>query len=257
MIGLGIAGNFTGHLEQAKEASSFVNVKVEEHHAPKGLFPFYVPSKTDSFIEVYPLSSTEVSRPEEGGNLQIEPEVAIVCFIDYEDGRVVRITPIKFGAFNDCSIRKEGAKKISEKKNWGANSKGISEQLIDVDNFQEGGVMDFYRIACYLLRDGYLHAYGVDSAVRGYSYFYKKLLDWIVEKANTQEDGGPLESIQTLLKQSNYPKQAIISIGATLYTEFGEKAFLKANDELFVVVYHSEMYNLSKIENFIKIKEGN
>ena len=255
MIGLGVAGNFTGHLEQAGEASDFVNVEVKEHNAPKGLFPFYVPSQIGSFVEVYPLSSTEVNQPKDGGNLQIEPEVVIICSIDYENEKVAHITPLKFAAYNDCSIRKEGAKKISEKKNWGINSKGVSAQLIDIDNFSVGGVMDSYRIACYLLRDGHLHTYGVNSAVNGYSYFYQKLLDWIVEKMNTQEDHGPLESIPTILKQANYPKQAIISIGATRYTEFGEKTFLQPNDEFFVVVYNSEKYDLNKIEEFLKNKE--
>ncbi|MFA7258063.1 MAG: DUF5718 family protein, partial [Aeromonas bestiarum] len=42
-IGLGVAGNFAGHLEQAGEASDFVAVVVRDTSAPKALFPFYVP----------------------------------------------------------------------------------------------------------------------------------------------------------------------------------------------------------------------
>ncbi|MBT6492303.1 MAG: hypothetical protein HOK97_21210, partial [Deltaproteobacteria bacterium] len=42
-IGFGVAGNFTGHLEQAGEASDFLDVKVSEAAAPKGIFPFYIP----------------------------------------------------------------------------------------------------------------------------------------------------------------------------------------------------------------------
>ena len=81
MIGLGVAGNFAGHLEQAGEAVDFKNVTVEETNAPKGLFPFYVPANNGEFVEVYPLSSSRISRPHEGGNLQIEPEIAIVAEI--------------------------------------------------------------------------------------------------------------------------------------------------------------------------------
>lgn len=253
MIGLGVAGNFTGHLEQAGEASDFVNVKVKEENAPKGLFPFYVPL-VSSFVGTYPLSSTLINCPD-GANLQIEPEVALICSVEYENEKVTRLVPLKFAAYNDCSIRKEGAKKISEKKNWGINSKGVSEQLIDIDNLSPGGVMDSYRIACYLLREGNLHTYGINSAVNGYSYFYEKLLNWIVEKMNTQEDNDPLESISTLLKQANHPQQAIISIGATRYTEFGEKTFLQEGDEVFVVVYNSEKYDLDKVEEFLKNKQ--
>ena len=75
MIGLGVAGNFTGHLKQAGEASDFVDVEVKEENAPKGLFPFYVPSKLGRFVEVYPLSSKLISIPQEGGDIQIEPEI--------------------------------------------------------------------------------------------------------------------------------------------------------------------------------------
>ena len=38
-IGLGVAGNFAGHLEQAGEASDFVTVVVRDTSAPKALFP--------------------------------------------------------------------------------------------------------------------------------------------------------------------------------------------------------------------------
>ena len=52
-IGLGVAGNFAGHLEQAGEAADFLQVKTEEAIQPKAIFPFYVPSER--------LSSTEPS----------------------------------------------------------------------------------------------------------------------------------------------------------------------------------------------------
>jgi hypothetical protein len=84
---------------------------------------------------------------------------------------VVDIVPRFAMAHNDCSIRRPGAKKISEKKNWGPASKGVSEQVIEIDQFSAGGVLDGCRLASYLYRDGELHAYGQDSAIKGYSYF--------------------------------------------------------------------------------------
>lgn len=44
---------------------------------------------------------------------------------------------------------------------------------------------------------------------------------------NNQPDEGPMNHIASLLEQANYPEQAIISIGATRYTEFGETHFLQ------------------------------
>lgn len=37
MIGFGVAGNFAGHLEQAGEASDFVNVQVKDAIQPKAI----------------------------------------------------------------------------------------------------------------------------------------------------------------------------------------------------------------------------
>jgi len=64
------------------------------------------------------------------------------------------------------------------------------------------------------------HQYGVDSAVTEYSYFHQTLLDRIILKMNTQLDEEPMESIATLLQEAQYPTQALISIGATRYTDF-------------------------------------
>lgn len=250
-IGIGVAGNFTGHLEQAGESADFVGVVTAEADAPKGIFPFYLPSHPTSHLATYPLSSYEIDMPNEHDNLQAEPEVAVVCDIVYADGKVATLKPKFFGAYNDCSIRREGARKISDKKNWGANSKGIAKKLLRVDSFQKGGMMDSYRIACYLGRGGVLHAYGIDSAVSSYSYFHGKLMDWIVERINNQQDSGPLENVGELLRECGYPTEAIVSIGATRYTEFGESGYLQKGDEVYTVLYPSEVYDEDEIKNMI------
>lgn len=247
MIGLGVAGNFTGHLEQAGEAKDFVNIQVRDNRQPKGLFPFYVPGHTSSFLSTYPISSTQITCPQEGGDLQIEPEIAIVCRLVYQEEKVHELHPMKFGAYNDCSIRKPGARKISEKKNWGSHSKGLSQNLIDIDRFTFGGVMDQYRIASFLRRDEQLHEYGIDSPALGYSYFYEPLQEWIIDRMNSQIDEGPLESIPELIRQAKYPEYAIISIGATRYTEFGERTYLQPGDESIVVVYDASTYDSKAI----------
>ncbi len=247
-IGFGVAGNFAGHLEQAGEAADFLKVEVKEAVQPKAIFPFYLPSNVDSFLTVYPLSSTNITPPNDADNLQIEPEVALICDIEYtqsSDGdiEVAALTPRQFAAYNDCSIRKPNANKISEKKNWGANSKGISNTLIDIDTFEQGGILDRYRIASFHQHNGQLHTYGEDSPVIGYSYFHQKLLDWVIERMNCQQDVGPTENIKALLNIADHPKQAIISIGATRYIPYGETHFLQSGDTSIVVVYDGTLYN--------------
>ncbi|MCJ8344022.1 DUF5718 family protein [bacterium] len=240
-IGLGVAGNFTGHLEQAGEASDFKDVVVKESKAPKGIFPFYVPSKTGRFIEVYPLSCNTIHKPKNAVNLQPEPEVVLICDLQYSDNLSVEsITPKYFAAYNDCSIRKPNIHKISEKKNWGPNSKGISDQTISIDKFEVGGIMDQYRISCFLQRKDQIFEYGIDSPLSGYSYFHQKLLNWSLDQLNHQIDQGPLENISELLKDADYPSQLLISIGATQYSDFGSKNFLESGDIVYVIVYNQK-----------------
>jgi len=241
VIGLGVAGNFAHHLEQAGELEDFKDVVTVEADAPKGVFPFYLPG-SDSFLGLYSIGTDKLNLPEYEANAQVEPEIAVLFNIVYnETNEVTDLIAQKFTTFNDCTIRKEGAKKISEKKSWGLNSKGIGDKWITIDKFEEGGVMDRYHLCSFVERNGVLHPYGVDAPLLGYSYFYGKLKTWLIDKMNTQEDFGPLEDIAAHLKACDHPKQALISIGATAYAEFGENNYLKSGDEVYVVAYDAEV----------------
>lgn len=257
-IGLGVAGNFAGHLEQAGEAADFVAVQVVDKVAPKALFPFYVPSHPGQ-LGVFPLSEAAIFLPEAAvtgdEKVQIEPEVALWCELEYAGEQVVAIRPRAFGAYNDCSIRRPNAKKISEKKNWGPESKGLAAHLLPLSHFSAGCELDDYRIACYLERDGELHGYGIDSAAVDYSYFHQQLLEWAVDKFNHQQDAGPAEHIQGLLAQAGRPQHALISIGATRYTPFGETHFLQPGDTACVLVYPASRYSESDIRTAIRSRQ--
>ena len=78
MIGFGVAGNFAGHLEQAGEAADFTQVQ------PKAIFPFYVPSEKAGFLSTFPLSHNQINFPQGADNLQIEPEIALICDLIYK-----------------------------------------------------------------------------------------------------------------------------------------------------------------------------
>ena len=237
VICLGVAGNFAHHLEQAGELEDFKNVATETADAPKGIFPFYLP-QSQSFLGLYSIGTDTLNLPNYEANAQVEPEIAVLFDIIYDENKkVTNLNAQKFTTFNDCTIRKEGAKKISEKKSWGINSKGIGDKWIAIDKFEEGGVMDNYHLCSFVKRDGVLHPYGVDAPLLGYSYFYTKLKTWLIEKMNTQQDFGPLEDIAMHLKECNYPVQALITIGATAYADFGEHNYLCSGDEVYVMAY--------------------
>jgi hypothetical protein len=250
IIGLGLAGNFTGHLEQAGEDSDFKKVQTTKTNAPKGIFPFYVPTnepKSNHYLHEMPISPDHIRLNSLHENHQIEPEMSLLCDLSYQNNQVTSIRPRFAMAHNDCSIRREGALKISEKKNWGTESKGSAVQKIEIDRFAPGGVLDNYRLTSFLVRKGVLHDYGVDSPVSAYSYFYQELLDWLVDRMNHQEDHGPLENIAAWLKIAGYPNQALISVGATRYTNFGAQNFLQPGDRSIVVLYDPEKYDLSEL----------
>jgi hypothetical protein len=235
-IGIGVAGNFTHHLEQAGELADFKDVVTAEPDAPKGIFPFYLPHN-DTFLGRYPISSSTLTLPIDE-DAQVEPEIVLYCDLIYNtDMLVTDIKPLKFSTFNDCTIRREGVPKISHKKNWGYDSKGIATRWIDIDKFNNGGIMDSYHLCSFVKRDGVLHEYGVDAPLLGYGYFYEKLIAWLIDKLNNQKDFGPLEDMAMHLKNSGYPTTAIISIGATAYADFGEHNYLQSGDEIFVISY--------------------
>jgi len=254
-LGLGIAGNFALHLAQAGELEEFKEIITAEEAAPKGMFPFYLPNNPQTsakeILKTYPLSSDTIKLPNEDVNVQAEPEVGLICDLEYVDGKVSAITPTHFGAYNDCSIRVAGANKISDKKNWGEASKGFSDTLLKIDKFEDAGVMDSFSICSFLQRENNIQAYGEDVALSGYSYFYEKLTEWMQNQLNTQKDFGPLEPLHEYIKACNYPTKTIISIGATRYTDFGEKTFLQKGDTVIVVVYDATLYSVDSILNAI------
>lgn len=231
--GFGVAGNFAGHLEQAGEVRDFATL-VRSGNGPKGMFPFHL--RVDSPIGTDPVSSGTLVLPE-GAQIQSEPESALLCRLEYRaDG--VDVRPFAFGAFDDASIRREGARKISEKKNWGPGSKGASSRWIPLpDGLVPGCPMDAFRIASFLRRDGIWAAYGVDSPVLGYSLYGQPLVEWISEQLWNQIDEGPLENLRALLEKAGRPSRAVITIGATRYTELGESGWLRPGDAFAVCVY--------------------
>ena len=262
-LGLGIAGNFALHLDQAGEAEDFKDVITADEAAPKGMFPFFLPRMQNpvnqaeltakKILTTYPLGADNIKLPEDKTlNVQAEPEVGLVCDLEYVTGKLSKVTPRYFGAYNDFSIRIKGAEKISDKKNWGHETKGFSNNIIEIDKFSEGGNIDNYSICSFLRRDGEVHAYGEDVELTGYSYFHEKLSDWILNQINTQENFGPLEPISEYIHACDNPAEAIISIGATRYTEYGETTFLKTGDESIVIVYDATKLSNADVLEMVK-----
>ncbi len=248
-LGFAVAGNFANHLGEAGEADEFSVIKTDEKNAPKGMFPFYIKGHK-SFLGTYPICDEIVlTHGREDENLQVEAEVALICDFVYENGKVVDLIPTHFSAFNDCSIRVTNGEKLSTKKNWGENTKGISQDIIKIDDFSQKGVLSKYHITSFVKRDGIVHDYGTTSAVKSYCYFFEKLRVWMIDKLNNQEDCGPLEELTQFMTNAKDAKGILIAAGATAYADFGKKNFVQKGDEIFVYVYDAHSHSFDDIFN--------
>jgi hypothetical protein len=164
----------------------------------------------------------------------------LACDVRWDGDTVVSLQPFALGAFNDCSIRRPGAPKISVKKNWGPSSKGVAARFFDIGDLTPDGPTATLRLVCHLrTAAGEEHEYGVDSPLLGYSYYGEVLLDWIVERLANQKGSAdtPLEDVGALMVASGRPSRVLIGIGATRYTELGESTFLSPGDQAIVRVY--------------------
>ena len=246
-LGFGVAGNFANHLDEAGEGDEFAQIKTDKKNAPKGLFPFYIPDH-DSFLKEFPISTDSINH-NNCNFLQVEAEVALLCDFVYENERLIDLKPRLFTAFNDCSIRVNDGNKLSTKKNWGENSKGISNEFIEIDNFTKDGILNDYHICSFIKRDGIVHDYGTTSAVNSYSYFFDTLKTWMIDKFNTQEDCGPLEELSPFIKKIKNKKGILIAAGATAYANFGKKHYLKKDDEIFIYIYNAHIHSFQDILN--------
>ncbi|AFI03356.1 DUF5718 family protein [Helicobacter cetorum] len=252
-LGFGVVGNFAGHLEQAGESHSFINMKSCEKDAPKGLFPFYVPHEL-SYLGRFCVDNEKIILPDDPSmHVQAEPEIALECDVKYDKEHLVsQITPNFFMAFNDTSVRNDPmAQKLSQKKNFSSASKGMGQKIM-IDRFVYGGVCNNFSIASFLKRDNVWHVYGENSKLVKYEFFYQKLLDWIKDRLNHQEDCDSLEALRPFLERHNFPTKIIVTIGATPYMPFAQTHFLQKGDEVAIIAYNHLQYSFEKIQKLLE-----
>ncbi len=247
-MALGVAGNMTGHLEQAGEAADFAEVRAAADR-PKGMFPIYAPG-VEHRLGTWPFSSTYLVLPAEVANVQPEPELALRCRLTYDAGGVSGIEAVAFAAADDTSLRRPAAK-IHHKKNWGPAAKGLSETWLPLDRFDAQGALHAMRLGCWLVRDGVCQAYGEDSAVRDYGTHYRDLVDWMIDRLRCQRSSGPLDDLSAWLDRAQRPEWSVISIGATRYTALGERTFVQAGDSVVVVVYDGRVQSPDEVADAV------
>lgn len=256
-FGLGVAGNVAGHMEQAGEAGPS-DANDPPPKTPAGVFAFYVPkpeitvgeskelSDRAKRLSVFPVLNAVVEFPRVGASrIQVEPEIGLYVDIVYNDERtkIDHLIPRRVTAFNDCSIRAlEGSVSLSQRKNWGSGSKGMSMKSFRIDDFSKGGKADDLVLVSFIKRAGKLHLYSAPAPARTYLMYNNDLLEWIVERVNNQETSGAFENIANLLRLADHPTSMWVMLGAGEYTEWGQNNFLQIDDECLVIVYDETVH---------------
>ncbi len=250
LFGIGIAGNFAGHLNQTGEAKGLSQAVDDEK--PQAIFPFFVPSATETYLTVNPYSSRALSLPTQAdAKVQMESEVAVIAKIDYQNGQVSTIEPTQMMLLNDATYRNAKVSKLAEKKNWGEASTGIGKESIPLVNGFDSDLSQ-YRFCSFHRQNQQWYLCCKDASVADYSYFYQPLLNWLVETINFQSDEGALHSILALLEQAGYPQEIVISLGASRYTEQGESHALRSGDELCTLLYDEQQVDFTTLKQAVE-----
>ncbi|WP_423839579.1 DUF5718 family protein [Vibrio mytili] len=252
----GIAGNSPGYLAQTGEIAAFseqAKAELQAAQRPRALFPMFACKSEHRYLEQMPFSASSLILPrDEGAVVQIEPELAFKCDVSYsEQGHVTDLKPHALTLINDATYRNKAVSKLAEKKNWGASSKGLAEQQLNIDSFSEGSSLDHLRLCGFHARNGEWQLCSQDVSVTEYNVFYQSLTDWLIETINQQGDSGAMHDIRSVLKQANQPNQITIAIGAPCYTSYGENHHLAVGDQTFVCVYDDRHFELSDIETML------
>jgi len=247
---VGVGGNRTGHLEQAGEAGDF-GAGSAAQGAPKGLFPTWVQGAKGA-LGIDPFSAHTIALPDRSLPVQTEPEVGLLVELGWAGEALTSARATGFAAYNDVSLR-IAAPKISRKKNWGPQTKGLSGTVLPLaDGLVDGCALDSFRLVSFLLRDGDLHLYGEDSGVLGYSYFHQRLMDWVLDRLRGQPAQGPLEDLGQWLAVAGRPTRAMVGIGATRYTDYGASTMLKPDDQTVVAVYDGTEHSLEQVQDAVQ-----
>ncbi len=251
LFGIGIAGNFAGHLTQTGEAKALAHAIDDQK--PQALFAFYVPESREPYLAVNPYSSDILTLPDDiDAKVQMEAEVGVVADIDYANGQVTSITPRSMCLVNDATHRNAKVTKLAQKKNWGKASKGVSQESWPLTGFTEQSGLNAYRFCAFHCQDQRWYLCCQDASLGDYSYFYQPLLAWLVDTINQQSDDGALHAIRAQLEQAGLPRQIVISLGASRYTAQGERHHLQPGDRLCALLYHEQQVDFQTIKQCIE-----
>lgn len=235
MLSIGIIGNFSGHLSGAE--------RIEENELPNGIF--VIDCSEDNTIT----SGSTLKYPEQGSEVDVEPEFVLRCQVEYQNGKVSSLMTTHISIGNDVTIRNlPGSEKISERKSWGKHSKGINRHWWNVSRLSPANYDENIKLISYIERDGKLHLATPSVSCTELKVFYCHLMAWMVGRINEQADEGMYEQILPKLAELNYPSELILFTGAPNYSPWAEKHFLATGDKVHIAAYNGRLIDEEIIE---------
>lgn len=233
-IYLGIIGNYKGHLSGAEN--------VAEHDVPNGIFVI-----NRDHVETVTTGST-IKYPQQGGDVDIEPEFVIRCKIGYQQGKVSSLSPQEMTIGNDFTIRTlANSDKISQRKAWGEKSKGINHRWWPMEEYIAANYGDNISLISYIERDGLFQRATPPVTCSDTKLFCEHLIAWVIDAINHQQREGMYEQILPELIAQGYPDELILYTGAPIYTEWGEENFLQAGDKVHIAAFYNELVDIDDV----------
>ncbi len=236
MLCIGIIGNFSGHLNAAE--------KVAESDMPNGIF--VINCEEEQTLT----SGAQLNYPLSGEMVDIEPEFVLRCKVTYEEGKVSSLMATQMSIGNDMTIRQlEGSDKISQRKSWGCQSKGINQHWWSVSRLSPINYDENIKLISYIERDGQLHLATPEVSCTELKVFYCYLMAWMVERINTQHDEGMYQAILPQIANLGYPQELVLYTGAPNYTQWGEDNFVQKGDVIHIAAYNAVEFSQHAIED--------
>lgn len=202
-----------------------------------GLCALHVPEAED-FLGVYPFSAGEWRLPPGAAGLRFDLSLALFGELEYGPGGVLeQFVPRGALPMLGASTGEAGMK-WGVRRSWGPASRPAADQMVVLDDFLPGGILDRLRVCAWVSRGGeWLAAPAPVRAASAYGLFDAPTLDSLVFMVNHQADHGPFEAVAGRVAQAMEPMHGLVSLGA-LPMEWPE---LRSGDTVWAAAWDGEI----------------
>lgn len=210
-----------------------------------GLCALHVPQAED-FLGVHPFSAGEWRLPAGVFSLRFDLSLGLFGELEYGPGGVLeQFVPRGALPMLGASAGEDGMK-WGVRRSWGAASRPAADQMVLLDDFLPGAILDRLRVGAWVSREGeWLAAPAPARAASVYRLFDAPTLESLVFMVNHQADHGPFESVAPRVAQAQEPMHGLVSLGA-LPLEWPE---IRSGDTVWAAAWDGEADMLDLLDS--------